>query len=552
LLAKLRTDVAASLKTGADPVSAAFSAITQKQLQDEAKLRIENQALIDKARINTITDANIREREISVSEAKKQYAEELRLAGDNENLQYLAFKKFKSLQLDAETAYLDATRSITEKTVLGLFQNLGAAVQKAFNPDPKAAEDAKKGLEDLATKERELYKARAENSISFEDFQKQIGDLAKQEAELKDKLGETGFNVGKAFVTAFGAAMESVAGVMQQTAATLQAESLKQFSIVAAADKDINKDREARYAEYGVSVGATDEEIVNRRAELTGKDLERYDALNSSIKSSEAQRATAATEATEQATEAYTNMGVSVGLTMAQMALAGKKNIGDFVLVALDGLMSLIPVIVAQIFGQSLAQLGPIGGAVVSGTVTAAFMGLVELAKSAVRSGQGRKTGGYTGDAGVDEVVGYHHGQEFVHTAAVTKRYRPVFEFLHKGGKLEELIMPKIGFDMPPKMFAMGADFQRRITDFQAAQARVDVRVAEIAGNIPLPKTADNSELLRELRETNKRLERIEAAQYESAKEYRSNSAVDVQFRHDETVIVERVKRAALREFMRG
>ena len=43
----------------------------------------------------------------------------------------------------------------------------------------------------------------------------------------------------------------------------------------------------------------------------------------------------------------------------------------------------------------------------------------------------GFKEGGYTGDIGTSEVAGDVHGQEFVHTAQKTKKYRTLFEGIH-------------------------------------------------------------------------------------------------------------------------
>jgi tape measure domain-containing protein len=46
----------------------------------------------------------------------------------------------------------------------------------------------------------------------------------------------------------------------------------------------------------------------------------------------------------------------------------------------------------------------------------------------------GRSVGGYTGNIGVNQVAGFHHGQEFVMNAASTRRFRPQLEAMNKGG----------------------------------------------------------------------------------------------------------------------
>ena len=604
LLSQLRKDVAQGLQTGADPIADAYSAITRKQLSEEARLRIETSALIDKARLNTIENAEVRQREIAIAEAKKQYNEELRLAGDNENLKYLAFKKFKAAQVAAEEKYLSDTQTLYETSALSLLNTLSAAIQKAFNPDPKAQDEAKKGLEELAKKERELYKARASNSVSFEDFQKQISDLAKQEAELKNKLGEMGFNVGKAFVAAFGEALGGLSENMQKAAQKATVD----------------------YSLLGGSISKTDSDIARLREESQTADFERQKAITAELGDLEKQRSRFSVEASETAAAAYTSMGISVGATLTQMAISGKANIGEMVIAMLNGLEALVPILSAQIYGLMVSSPNPANvlslgtaGILAATGITIALTALVELAKAGVRSGY--KTGGYTGNAPVDATVGHVHGQEFVHTADVTRRNRDLFEHLHKGGNLTSYIKV-YGKDAPTErpvtmnifnvttnnilqtaenlfrnvennlrgntstwfvdtagalntttnsvadsavintampaiqtesIYQIQQSLQTQIVEFEAMQRRVDIRVAEITRDMPLiGRKQDNSELLAELRAMRKELAEVKTAVRQSAGEYSKHTALDVNFRHDETVIVERVKRAALTDILRG
>lgn len=551
-LGELRGQIADGLQTGADAVSAAYNALTRKQAADEAKLRIENASAIEKARLNTIENAEIRQRELAIAEAKKQYAEELRLAGDNENLQYLAFKKFKAAQVAAETAYLEKTRTLYETSAIGLLNKLSAAIQKAFNPDPQAAEEAKKGLDELAKKEKELYKARAANSISFEDFQRQLADLSKQEAELKDKLGGIGFNVGQAFVTAFGEALGGLSEVMREQTTKSAAE----------------------YATMGSSIMRTDADIAALREESQTADVARQAEITKEIAGLEKNREKAAREASEAATVAYSSMAISVGSSLAQMTLSGKANIGEMVIAVLNGLQALVPVFAAQIYGAMVSSPNPINIATLGGAgllaatgLTLGLTALVEIAKAAVRSGY--KTGGYTGDAPADEVTGLVHGQEIVFEAPIVRgQKKDVLELrriMQSGVSAADILN---AYKRPPMLsdWSVGAtgvltmpqppcvEYRREQTvfEFMAALARVESRVRDISVNMPVVYKQDNGELLKELRAIRAELAEVKAAQYETAKEYRAHTSVEMHVTSDTEVIAAKLKRGALKNILRG
>ena len=111
------------------------------------------------------------------------------------------------------------------------------------------------------------------------------------------------------------------------------------------------------------------------------------------------------------------------------LAATGKATLADFgkasLKIAADLLAKQIPIFVAQIFGTTVAQLGPAGLLVVGGLTA----GLYALYNEAVA---GFKTGGYTGDAGTDEVAGVVHGQEYVLNAQATRENRDVLEWANK------------------------------------------------------------------------------------------------------------------------
>jgi hypothetical protein len=105
----------------------------------------------------------------------------------------------------------------------------------------------------------------------------------------------------------------------------------------------------------------------------------------------------------------------------------------------LDSIMqgqSLISASASLYKGLSPFVVGPVPvGAIIASATIAAMFGSFIAAKSKAlqlqNSQPGFRTGGYTGDKGVDEIAGHVHGREFVNTAEDTKLYRELFEGIH-------------------------------------------------------------------------------------------------------------------------
>lgn len=66
-------------------------------------------------------------------------------------------------------------------------------------------------------------------------------------------------------------------------------------------------------------------------------------------------------------------------------------------------------------------------------TIATEFGRIITAASSMTLELPGFQTGGYTGDAPEDQIVGYVHGREHVSDAATTKRYRPELEAMSNG-----------------------------------------------------------------------------------------------------------------------
>ena len=107
----------------------------------------------------------------------------------------------------------------------------------------------------------------------------------------------------------------------------------------------------------------------------------------------------------------------------------------------------LIDMYVAPVIMSTLSFLGPFALPVATALVASAK----SLFASAVA---GFQDGGYTGDGGPSQIAGVVHGQEFVHTADVTRRHRGLFEHLHKGGELSSWMVTTAGSLQAPAMQA--------------------------------------------------------------------------------------------------
>jgi len=123
-------------------------------------------------------------------------------------------------------------------------------------------------------------------------------------------------------------------------------------------------------------------------------------------------------------------------------------NAGDALKEVSKGVVGkLIDMYVAPVIMSTLSFLGPFALPVATALVASAK----SLFASAVA---GFQEGGYTGDGGPSQIAGVVHGQEFVHTADVTRKHRGLFEHLHKGGELSSWMVTTAGALQAPAVAA--------------------------------------------------------------------------------------------------
>mgnify|MGYP006269489757 CR=1 FL=1 len=156
----------------------------------------------------------------------------------------------------------------------------------------------------------------------------------------------------------------------------------------------------------------------------------------------------------------------------------------------------VLDTLVAPIIGSYLSFLGPFALPV----ALAAVGSLKALLNSAI---SGFREGGFTGTGSERDIAGVVHGQEFVHTASVTRRNRPLFEYLHKGGDLSSWVVSQAGSLQTP------------------------------ASQVPVVSTYG----------IESRLDRLETAIVKSSKRFDSMRAVKMTVEHDPTLTIKAHKR---------
>jgi lambda family phage tail tape measure protein len=147
----------------------------------------------------------------------------------------------------------------------------------------------------------------------------------------------------------------------------------------------------------------------------------------------------------------YNALATTAGTAFAQI-LTEQEDYGKAsLLLALDVLNALIPILVAEIIGKSLAT-NPVLGAVVGAAATATLLGLVAAARSAVA---GFAEGGYTGDGGKYTPAGVVHKGEFVINKENTRKYRGILEQMNDGKFPLAFQAPVVSTDVTGEMSGM-------------------------------------------------------------------------------------------------
>lgn len=132
--------------------------------------------------------------------------------------------------------------------------------------------------------------------------------------------------------------------------------------------------------------------------------------------------------ASEQRSAAFDALAVSVGEQTVALIAAG-DNFGSIIKkMAFDVASSLINIYTPSIIALFQSIIPPPFGLIAGGVAVASLKAILASLKGSFSEG------GFTGGTSVNEVRGVVHGKEFVANAEITKREKPLLEYLHKGG----------------------------------------------------------------------------------------------------------------------
>jgi hypothetical protein len=153
----------------------------------------------------------------------------------------------------------------------------------------------------------------------------------------------------------------------------------------------------------------------------------------------------------------YDELANVAGAAFGQLITEQKDFGAAFLQIALDTLDALVPILVAQITGISLASAESVAtagafGLLKAAALTAILKGIVAAARSAVA---GFAEGGYTGDGGKYTPAGIVHKGEFVINKENTRKYRGILEQMNDGKFPLAFQAPVVSTDVTGEMSGM-------------------------------------------------------------------------------------------------
>lgn len=369
-----RKQIAQKLLTGDDAVSKAYQAILKRQGLTEKSERQKIDDEITKARLQTIVDRSEREKEAAMFAAQVVFNEEMRLAGANRNLQLQALVKFNAAKLAADQKYLLDTSTIYG-TVKRVTDALTDALAKPI--DNSRLTQLQSELDAFKTQEDDLRKSLQKREISYNEYVKRLNEIDAQRNAKQAEMGN-----------ATSAALTQV---------------LQSLNVA-----------------FGEQVKQLTEQLKTLGDE--------YQSLMDDMNASDLDRDMAMEKLVEKSSELFFSQ-------TAQMLTQGKSLLDSLALSALDTLQKLVPILVAQIFGQSFAQLGPIGGAIASAATIATFQGLIQVAKNSIGRYMGEVDIAGPGTTTSDDIPRLVSRGESIITARGTAENKELFTWINKTGQ---------------------------------------------------------------------------------------------------------------------
>ncbi len=389
---------------------------------------------LETLRLNLIEDRGEREYALALITIQKTLDAELQASRGNDRLRNEAYANAAKARYDLEKDNADAITKLGVAALDGFrsfSDGIAKAIQNASNDAVKGKqEDRKKAQAEYEKETKELETQLSERKISYEEYQIKIAEL---QDKFNQQMADSATSFGSLFAQGLKDSFQAVADnftKMTDGIVTKWQEGQNKISQISSALKDAQNRKAQATADGDIAA------VAKTTKEIKGLSTEQSDAITANA---------------DIATQAYTNMAVAAAASFGSAIAEGGKNLGDFVILALNALESLAPVIGAQIYGLMVASPNPANIATLGATgilaatgLTLGFTALVEVAKAAVRSGQGHHDGGYTGDGNEWQEAGIVHKGEHVFRASVVQPEKQAFAhletMLNSGIKLSDIL----------------------------------------------------------------------------------------------------------------
>ncbi len=444
---ELYTQYRSRLSGGDETAARQYQSIVKARSIEEAKAAREAQYEIENARIKTIEDVAQREAAQRIANAKKIYDEELIAAGTNATLLEEAEIKRATETTDAKAALFIAGTTNTVEHERRI--QLAAATKQYLNDKLLLARTTKEKLnivQEYADAQAKIEEE-ASKRLSGDEELGNLRRLEERKLKLAREFAEKRKDIELQAIRAVNPGYDYILKGLDNITAKLDAKredyDKQKADLLARRDEDLAaasgdyKKRIEIQKKYFEDAQILDKKYIGTAAVIRNIRAavgETFADIGKKNENAFKESTKGVQKFSELASNSITQLATAFAASTASLIASGDGVGKALAKSAFNALNSIVPILIAQIFGQSIAQLGPIAGPIAGALLTAGLYTLVAVARGAL----GFKKGGYTGDGAPDDTAGVVHKSEFVSTAKTTQRERPLLEFLHKGGSSKE------------------------------------------------------------------------------------------------------------------
>lgn len=327
----------------ADPRLRAFDAQTQRDTATgEKDIRVKQR----EEEINKLKTLAERERATALGELQDRLDAELILFAGNEDAKNEILAKAAKERAEIEEKFLRETNRFYQFAL-----DVKTALEQAFTDvvDDETRKQAEKRKGELDSDLESLKRKAIAGELSLNDFQKQASKITEEQAKVQQTLAQDTFDFDR---------------------------DIKRAGIVVA--ESFEKNRVAATQKASEELLASENDLFQLRLSLDGKSAEEQAKIQEDIKKKE-------DELNDKRIAGLENLAASASATFLTALAQGEDAGKAFGRLIFDTIQQAVPGIVALIFGQAIATLGPILGPIASGALTATFYGLIALARGQIQ-----------------------------------------------------------------------------------------------------------------------------------------------------------------------